>query len=76
MHDLLNEEFGTSYEIDHPSEDLMNDELFVRGDSTQDQASLPATGTWANLLGGSDLVSSDTDDNSYRFILTHVSSQY
>lgn len=67
--DLLNEEFETSYEIDTPAAELLHEGVFEQQHETQGQAG-GVGGTWASLLGGADLVSSDTDDDSYRYPAT------
>lgn len=63
--DLLSEEFDTQYEIEDSADRLFTEDTF------KNRAVAPlnggqAGGTWASLLGGVDLVSSDTDDDSYR----------
>lgn len=63
--DLLNEEFETSYELDTPAAELMREGSVEQHQNAESQAGAVG-GTWASLLGGADLVSSDTDDESYR----------
>lgn len=66
--DLVNEEFGTRYEIHSSAAELFSDDPPPNKGSSpaQKQKAASLAGTWANLLGGTDLVSSDTDDDSYR----------
>ncbi len=64
--DILNEEFETGYELDTPAAELMQGNAFEQQQHNAHGPSAGAGGTWATLLGGADLVSSDTDDDSYR----------
>ncbi len=62
--DVINEEFGTSYELDSPAADLLEDaEVLQRKGKPAGGGAGAAGGTWAALLGGGDLVSSDSDDD-------------
>jgi len=62
--DMINEEFGTAYELDSPAAGLFEDaEAMQRKSKAENGGGGAAGGTWAALLGGGDLVSSDTDDD-------------
>jgi len=62
--DIINEEFGTSYELEFPAADLLDDaEELQRKGKPEEGGGGTAGGTWAALLGGGDLVSSDSDDD-------------
>lgn len=63
--DILNEVFGTIYELEHPAADLFKDNALSRQEAPEGEIAA-AAGTWASLLGCADLVSSDTDDDSYK----------
>jgi hypothetical protein len=62
--DMINDEFGTAYELDSPAVGLFEDaEVLQRKVLPEIGGVGAAGGTWAALLGGGDLVSSDTDDD-------------
>ena len=67
--DLINEEFETGYELDTPAAAVLDSSgPALRRQSSKGAGGAGGGGTWASLLGGNDLVSSDTGDDDYRSV--------